>query len=200
LDAPSFAAELERLLGLYRRPITEVQFNLLGSHDTPRFKTLARADDSAYRLATLVQMTLPGTPSIYYGDEIGMEGGHDPGCRGGFPWDERAWDQELRKYVQRCVSLRQAHPALRRGDYQSLFAGQGVVAYGRRLGTETILVVLNSNHESAKVDLPVAGYLGEGTPLHDVWSQTERTVSQGRVPDIPVPARTGLALATKHRS
>ena len=60
--------------------------NLLGSHDMARFLTLARGDLSALRLATAFQMTYPGAPSIYYGDEIGMAGGHDPANRGAFPW------------------------------------------------------------------------------------------------------------------
>jgi neopullulanase len=169
----------------------------LGSHDTPRFKTLAQGDNSAYRLATLVQMTYPGAPSIYYGDEIGLEGGHDPGCRGGFPWDEQAWDQDLRQYVRRCISLRKAHPALRRGDFQSLFAGQGVVAYGRRLGADSLLVVLNSSHQAVTVELPVAGYLDDGSLLHDVWNDTALGVHQGKIAGLQVPARSGVVFTTR---
>ena len=60
--------------------------NLLGSHDMARFLTLARGDNSALKMATLFQMIYPGAPSIYYGDEIGMTGGHDPANRGAFPW------------------------------------------------------------------------------------------------------------------
>ena len=75
MDGAAFAAELERLLGLYDPAVTAVQFNLLGSHDTPRFVTVCGGDRDSLRLATLIQMTLPGAPSIYYGDEIGMEGG-----------------------------------------------------------------------------------------------------------------------------
>ena len=52
--------------------------NLLDSHDMARFLTLARGDETALKLATLFQMTYPGAPSIYYGDEIGLSGAHDP--------------------------------------------------------------------------------------------------------------------------
>jgi cyclomaltodextrinase len=93
LDARQFVDEIDRILSLYPGEVNEVQLNLLGSHDTPRFRTLARGDTSAYRLATLFQMTYPGAPCIYYGDEIGMEGRHDPACRGAFPWDDRQWDR-----------------------------------------------------------------------------------------------------------
>jgi neopullulanase len=200
LDAGAFAGEVERLLGLYPQPATEVQFNLLGSHDTPRFTTLAQGDGSAYRLATLFQMTYPGAPSIYYGDEIGMDGRHDPGCRGGFPWDESCWDRDLLDYVQRCIALRRAHAALRRGAFTPLLAGQGLVGYGRRLGTVTLIVILNSSHQPVTLDLAVADYLPEGTVLHDVWGDAFASVIQGHIRGIRVTARAGIVLQVASRS
>ena len=65
--------------------VTAVQLNLLGSHDTPRALTICGSDLDSLRIATLLQMTLPGAPCIYYGDEIGMAGSMDPLCRRGFP-------------------------------------------------------------------------------------------------------------------
>lgn len=194
LDAKAFAAEIERLLNLYPRPVTEVQFNLLGSHDTPRFKTLARGDCSAYPLATLFQMTYPGAPSIYYGDEIGLEGGHDPGCRAGFPWDESLWDRDLRQQVERCIALRKAHPALRRGSLTWLFVGQGVVAYGRKLDGDVLVVILNNNRRPVTAILPVSGYLEDGSVVQDVWKKDRFVVARGRLAGIPVPARSGRVL------
>ena len=76
-----FADAIDDLLGLYDPAITQVQLNLLDSHDTPRFITCARGDESALRLATLFMFTYPGAPCIYYGDEIGLDGRHDPDCR-----------------------------------------------------------------------------------------------------------------------
>jgi cyclomaltodextrinase len=194
LDAEGFAEEIGRLLALYPRPVTEVQFNLLGSHDTPRFKTLARDDDSAYRLATLFQMTYPGAPSIYYGDEIGMVGPHDPGCRGAFPWDPHEWNSDLLDDVRRCVALRKAHPALRRGDFTWLFAGGSVVAFGRRLDRETLIVILNGGRQPVTIDIPVAGYLQEGALLRGVWHHHEVPVERGHIEGIRVPARSGIVL------
>jgi cyclomaltodextrinase len=200
LDAGEFAREIDRVLALYPRPVTEVQFNLLGSHDTPRFKTLARGDDSAYRLATLFQMTYPGAPSIYYGDEIGMEGKHDPDCRGGFPWDESQWDLELRSYVQRCIALRAAHGALRRGDFAWLLSDDGVVAYVRHLGSETVLIVLNSNHRAVTLDVPVAGHLEEGSRIRDAWADTAARVVGGALREHTIPSRSGVVLVAEAES
>jgi len=194
LGAQEFADEIQRLQDRYPRPVTEVQFNLLGSHDTPRFRTLARGDDSAYKLATLFQMTYPGAPSIYYGDEIGLEGTHDPGCRGTFPWDEGRWNHDLRDHVRRCIALRRAHPALRRGDFRWLFARNDVLAYGRRLGSETLLVLLNASRYPVTVEVPVAGYLADGRRLGEVWGDQVVVVKGGHSEAVRVAARAGTVL------
>ena len=198
LDARGFSKEIDRVLGLYPRPVTEVQLNLLGSHDTPRFKTLARGDNSCYRLATLFQMTYPGAPCIYYGDEVGMEGRHDPDCRRGFWWDEGQWDHGLRAYVQRCIALRKRYPALRRGEWAWLLAKEGVVAYVRRLGEEVVVVVLNSNRKAVTLDLPVEGYLAEGARMQDVWKEGSlTTVRGGKIEGLQIPKRSGAVLVVE---
>ena len=84
-DGEAFGRELERLMGLYDRGVTEVQLNLLDSHDSPRFRTMAGRDRASYHLAVLLQAALPGAPCTYYGDEVGVEGDHDPDCRRGVP-------------------------------------------------------------------------------------------------------------------
>ena len=106
--------------------------NLLDSHDTPRFLSMVGGDTASLRLATLIQMTMPGAPSIYYGDEIGMSGEQDPGCRGAFPWqDEAAWDRELLAFISGAIALRNDHPVLRRGGYRTVAASGQVAAYLR---------------------------------------------------------------------
>lgn len=194
LNASEFTRDIDRVLALYPRPVTEVQFNLLGSHDTPRFKTLAHRDDSAYRLATLFQMTYPGAPSIYYGDEIGMEGRHDPDCRRSFPWDEDHWDGELRGFVQRCIALRKEYSALRRGDLAWLLAEDGIVAFVRRLGSEIVLIALNSNRRAVALDLPVASFLQDGVKVRGVWEDTVARVVGGKLPALTIPSRSGVVL------
>ena len=70
-------------------------------------------------------MTYPGAPSIYYGDEIGMQGGHDPANRAAFPWhDTDSWDHDLLGYFQRLISLRSSRTALRRGAFRVLARGR----------------------------------------------------------------------------
>jgi cyclomaltodextrinase len=156
-DGPGFLARVQHQLGLYDPAITAVQLNLLGSHDMPRILTICDGDRAAVRLATLVQMTLPGAPCIYYGDEIGMAGGHDPDCRGAFPADPGAGDQALRAYVRGVITLRHAHPALRRGSFATAGATGHAAAYLRADADETFLVALNAAETACGLEVHLPG-------------------------------------------
>ena len=164
--APAFAEAIGRLLGLYRPESTAVMMNLLDSHDMARFLTLANGDKSALRLATLFQMTYPGAPCIFYGDEVGLDGGHDR-TRVGFPWRNEAWDLDLLHDFQKMIALRKAHPALRRGTYECLHAEGGTHVHLRRLDGDIVVVAMNTSKETRVIDLP----LGEVGPLAEVWGK-----------------------------
>lgn len=158
LDAAQMAQEVERLLGLYAPEITNVQLNLLGSHDTARFLSIANEDRSALKLATLFQMVYPGAPCIYYGDEIGLIGGKDPACRGTIPWDKpELWDQELLTFMRQSTALRHSQPALRRGSYRTLYAQGKIYCFERAYQDEQLVVAFNTSTETVRVDLPIVG-------------------------------------------
>ena len=137
---------LTRLEALYAPQVTAVNQNLLSSHDVPRFVHLSGEQTERFRLATLFKLTMPGVPSIYYGDEIGMTGGHDPDNRRAFPWHERGtWDVELREFIKTLIRLRKEHPALRWGSWRGVWAGQSndALVYMREYEGERIMVVIN---------------------------------------------------------
>ena len=115
-------------------------------------------------------MTYVGAPCIYYGDEIGIEGGSDPDCRRAMPWNEDLWDLDLLRYVQRSTAIRRRFRSLRTGDYQRLYASDGIYAFGRRSGDETVVVALNNSGTAVPLAIPVAGYLADGTRLTDAWN------------------------------
>ena len=163
--AEAFARALDRVRRLYHPEITLSMLNLLDSHDMARFLTLARGDKSAIRLATLFQMTYPGAPSIYYGDEIGMAGRHDPDNRRAFPWNESTWDHELHADFKRLIALRKDHPSLRRGTYESLLASEDSHVHLRRYGEEAAVVALNVSKATKVLDVPTD--LPDGTVLTD---------------------------------
>jgi cyclomaltodextrinase len=190
LTASEFSAAIDSLLNSYHPEITQALLNLLGSHDTPRFLTLARNDTSALRLATFFQMTYPGAPSLYYGDEIGLEGRRDPDCRRAFPWDEKRWDSTLSNHIKSCIALRRAHPALRRGEYTPLHSSDGVYVFGRRLQNETLIVALNVSPAVRAPRIKIDNYLTPGQNLRPVWSDIGVTVVQGVLEGVKLPPRS----------
>jgi cyclomaltodextrinase / maltogenic alpha-amylase / neopullulanase len=197
-DGPTFAARLAHVLAAYDPAINEVQLNLLGSHDTPRVLTMCGGDQAAVRLATLVQMTVAGAPCIYYGDEIGMEGEHDPGCRGAFPWnDPGRWDRDHLAYISAVIGLRHANPVLRRGAFRILAAEGSTIAYLRSAEDAALVVALNNGEEPSVVQLALPELEGRwlaAVPLPgDPPGREPIAVSDGRA-TISVPARSGRVL------
>ena len=159
LDGPGFAARLLETADAYDPDVVAVQLNLLSSHDAPRMQTVLSGDGVAVRLAVLIQMTLPGAPCVYYGDEIGLAGGNDPACRGAFPWDTARWDIDLRDYIREAIRLRAGEPALRHGALTVLAADGDTVVYERRLDERAVLVAVNAGVPAAAI---------RARPSHDV--------------------------------
>ena len=153
MDAPAFANEIDRLLHLYKPEIVRSQLNLLDSHDMPRFLTCAGGDASALKLAWLFLMTIPGAPCIYYGDEIGVDGEHDPACRKSFPWDETKWNRDLLDYLKVAISLRKTHPSLRRGTFTRLWSADDVYAFGRAHADETLVAAFNASESPRPLEV-----------------------------------------------
>ena len=176
LDAPAFAHETEALMRQHRPEVTEVQLNLLGSHDTPRALTMVGGDETALRLSLFLLLTFPGAPCLYYGDELGLDGGHDPECRQAMPWDQpEGWNEGLQRYVETLVALRHRHPALRRGTFRTLYAEGSAYVFSREVDGEKVVGVLNVSDRPATptVQLPVPKatglepLFGEGVALRD---------------------------------
>ncbi|MGC9400414.1 MAG: glycoside hydrolase family 13 protein [Anaerolineae bacterium] len=182
LDAQEFAHQVSILLNRYSLEVTQAQFNLLSSHDEPRFLTLVGEDPRRLQLATLFQMTFPGAPNIYYGDEIGMRGGADPDCRRSFPWDESRWQHSLRAAFRRYIALRKAHPALRHGRYITLYARGEVYAFVRQTEEETLIIALNAGEEAAVISLALQGVTSLPVTLTELWSETLLKSAEGRLP------------------
>ncbi len=157
LSTAGFLDGITRMLSLYAPQVTAVTHNLFSSHDVPRFRHEAGEDLRRLRLATIFQLTMPGAPGIYYGDEIGMSGGDDPDCRRAFPWDRpESWDHELLATVQALIRLRRAHPALRRGEWRLIWSAEEAFAFERTCGAERILVLINRQGTSGPLQLPAA--------------------------------------------
>lgn len=150
--------------------VTGAMFNLLGSHDTERLRTLCQNDPLRQGQAVLFQMIYPGVPAIYYGDEIGMEGGPDPDDRRAMPWDKRQWDTGLRDFYKKAIAARHKHASLRRGDFETVLTDDEHAVYGfqRRYKNERALVLFNRGIEPQTAYVPLEN-IGDA-PLKD-WLQ-----------------------------
>ncbi|MFC4779320.1 glycoside hydrolase family 13 protein [Paenibacillus sp. GCM10023252] len=159
IDAKGFADAIGTQLANYSQQVTETAFNLLDSHDTPRLLTLCGDEVGAMQLAALFKLTYPGAPCIYYGDEVGINGGADPDCRKTMVWEPEEQNQLLLKFYRQTIALRLAHPALRSADIRFLAAesGSGTLVYERRSGDERIVIAINARAEAAALRAPVGG-------------------------------------------
>ena len=173
--------------------------NLLGSHDMPRFLTLARGDQSALRLATLFQMTYPGAPSVYYGDEIGMSRRPRSAQPPRLPLApaRRPGTPRLLHEFQRLIALRKPRPALRRGTFRSCYAEGDVFAYARALGDETVI----DRHERRDGDR--GGSTSRSRRIWPTglgWTRSGRTrsvrVEAGMIRGLELAPRSGRVFAT----
>lgn len=148
ISVQQFAQGLEDLADQVPEAVLGAQFNLLSSHDTPRFKTLC-PDPDRLKQAILFQMTYPGVPCVYYGEEIGMEGHHDPDCRRGMIWNPKQWDRSVYMLYKELIPFRSKHEALTHGAYRLLKADNrtGLFLFQRGEGDGAILVALNFGNE-----------------------------------------------------
>ncbi len=163
LDAAAFAERLAHNMSVNGPEATAVQFNLIGSHDAPRARSVMGGDPIRLRLATLLQLMLPGTPSIYYGDELAMSGGPDPACRGAFP--ERLEDVDPdglrhRAFVRAAIRARHDHVALRRGEVRSLAVDGRAVLLERTAESRRALLALNAGDAASRLRVPEGARTG----------------------------------------
>jgi len=199
LDVTEFAWRIDHNLSLYDPAITQAQLNLLNSHDTPRFLTSAGGDLASLRLAMLFMFTYPGAPCLYYGDEIGMDGRHDPDCRKSFPWDKSRWNDDLLSYTKQCISLRQEHPALRRGSYHRLYAADGVYAFGRKMNDEKLVIALNAAEQEKSLDIAVQALGLPDGKLATIFGEARAKVQDGKILGLKLAPRSAVVLKGKEK-
>jgi len=190
LDAEDFGYELRTLLAAHGKSASQM-LNLLDSHDTPRVLTTFNGDVEKLRIAMTLQMTLPGAPMIYYGDEVGMLGETDPDCRRCMPWDEAPWNHEVQQFTRALTHLRQDHPALRCGMLTQLAFFNGVYAYKQQLEDDEVIVIVNPRESIRGLEIPTGSQ-------HEKWIDTATgapiSAKEGRLFFDPLPAGCALVL------
>jgi len=178
-----FAARIASIREDYPDAAYYALMNLLGSHDTERIlwtltpgaETRADKEFSAANLAegkrrlqiaSLIQFTMPGAPTVYYGDEVGTTGDDDPDDRRTYPWADLGGspDNMLRNHYRQLSQLRKTLPVLTAGDLRILLADDvaGAVAYGRKTNSQAAVVAVNRSDTTQTMNIPVADYAPEG--------------------------------------
>lgn len=141
--------EFSSVLGLnrtiYMDSITKQMWNLIGSHDTPRFFTECGEDIQRMKLAIAFQFTYLGVPYIYYGDEVGLTGSQDPYSRKCMVWEEELQNKELLSFYKDMIKLRKENKVLIYGDFKVLYCKDNVLVFERSLGEEKITLAFNNN-------------------------------------------------------
>jgi cyclomaltodextrinase / maltogenic alpha-amylase / neopullulanase len=129
-------------------------YNLLGSHDTPRFLTVCGEDRQKFLAAMAFQFTYPGIPALYYGDEIGLTGEADPGCRKTMRWSCNEQDHIILETTKKLTQMRQQYQALQNGLHHDLHLGDGVFGFIRSGKKEQILACFNMTQGCSCIEVP----------------------------------------------
>ena len=179
-DGPAFFESMRMCMARFQGPSLMCAMNELSNHDHSRFLTRTNRrigrverdgydaagegiDKGVYRIAAVIQMTWPGAPTIYYGDEAGQVGWTDPDNRRTYPWGHE--DQSLIALHRELARLRKQHPVLRGGSFKPLYAGTGVVAYAR-FGGECVITACNNTEREALIPLRLRdAEVADGTRL-----------------------------------
>ncbi len=157
LTASQLDDRINRMLSLYPEEVALRLYNPLDSHDTARFMFECQNDIRRFKLAVAMQMTLPGCPAVYYGDEVGLTGDNDPLCRMCMEWDESKQNRELFEWYKKLIELRKKSPSLYEGDYTTVICNDESNVYGFRRQTdgETSIVIINAGDAEYSAELPV---------------------------------------------
>ncbi len=151
IDAKKAVDILESNRSQYIHSINKQLLNLIESHDTPRFLTESQGDTSKLTLAAVLQYTYIGIPYIYYGAEIGMDGGVDPFCRGCMNWKDEKQDKKLLNLYKRLNYIRKSYKSLVHGSFKLVKAEGGLLAFEREYSGERILVVINNSSNNQEL-------------------------------------------------
>lgn len=212
LNPDQFNSVLQSVKEDYPAPAFETAMNLVGTHDTARilwvltpgarnredkeFNAANLAEGKAkLKLLAIVQMTLPGAPTVYYGDEVGLTGDTDPDDRRPFPWNDE--DTGLLAHYRALTRLRHRYSFLRTGSFDRLYThnDDGTYAYGRKDASGAAVVAVNRDAAAHDLTIDLSGYVPEGTILKDRLGSGTYVVAGGQI-TVNLAGRWGAILLT----
>ncbi len=203
LTPSQFDQRMAQLQVMYPRQSLYAMYNMLSSHDTPRFRRECGGDLNRVRLGFLLQFTAIGAPAIYYGDEIGMDGGGTPDNRRPMRFERTPEEQSLLDYVRDLIALRKRSVALRRGEWTTVLVDDSRKLYGfvRHHAADAALVLLNLSDQPRRIELPAWNGVPQWTPAISTHPINATTLSavQGRI-TVELPPLSGTVLVPSSNS
>lgn len=161
-----FIEEVQQALSPYTLETQLLMFNFINNHDMPRFISLSGGNRALNKLAYTLLLTFAGVPSIYYGDETGLDGMFDPENRKPMIWDQSRWDNDIYNHLRAMTALRAGHISLRRGAaYFIPQNNQDLLCYFRLHQDERVLVILNRSDKSQRLLRTSHPYFGRGLKI-----------------------------------
>jgi len=131
---------------------------LLDSHDTARFRTVVKGDVASHLSAMTMVLSYPGVPSIFAGDEIGLEGSWGEDGRRTINWEDRSqWDHNFMSNVQQLIAIRKGNDALINGGLRWIAAEKDFILYLRESKKQSVLIFVSRKGVNAKIDLSTLG-------------------------------------------
>jgi len=152
INAYFFADKVNRFQARLPEGHRRAMLNLLGSHDTERVLTRHDGHRDQTLLAFTLLFALEGIPMVYYGDEVGVAGDNDPGCRAAMPWDRASWDQVILDHISSLVSVRKNTQPLRTGTQKVVAVDSDTVVVLRTLPDSQVAVFAHRG-QGVTVDL-----------------------------------------------
>ena len=156
-SAKIFANLTELFLNSYPPQVLDSLWNIVESHDTSRILTSVYGDISLMKLAVVIQMTFKGSPVIYYGSEIGLDGLKDPFCRKPMIWDEDKQNLDLYNFYKTLISLREEYEEIKYGDIKFLNKEGKILVYSRFLDNHEVIIAINPSEDNEKINLNIEG-------------------------------------------
>lgn len=153
-EKEQFEYAVNRCFTTYMQQTNDVLFNLLDSHDTNRLMDKVKDKDIFYQQLAVL-FTMPGSPCIYYGTEIAMEGGYDPDCRRCMPWkeiEEGKYEEEISE-MRTLIALRKSQPAFRSRNFHfpNVVENPRVIEYTKLDEDQSVIVLLNCGDKTAEI-------------------------------------------------
>ena len=191
----AFTGSLRHHMSRFNQNSLEIAMNELSNHDHSRFLTRTNRrvgrihtmgphaaneniNKGVFREAVVFQMTWPGAPTIYYGDEAGLCGWTDPDNRRTYPWGRE--DVELIQFHKDIIKIHKANEALMKGSVMFLHGSYKLISYGRFTDKQAVIVMMNNDYEDRELSIHVSRL---GIPDRSVLTRLMLTTEEGYVLD-----------------